>query len=149
MVALEPGEPLLLYIMATTEVMSMVLVAERPEPKQPRTLKRAPVAGSRSQDPDPTKGSHDQETSGSHLPEPTLSLEPQIGSWLSKVPSGLKDQEAFGSQILKPTLGPNSQHTTVSQLSEVPSGPGGQEPPAPEPMEIDPLDTLGRVWTVQ
>jgi hypothetical protein len=32
MVALEPGEPLLLYIMATAEVVSMVLVAERPEP---------------------------------------------------------------------------------------------------------------------
>jgi hypothetical protein len=33
MVALEPGEPLLLYIMATTDVMSMVLVVERPDPK--------------------------------------------------------------------------------------------------------------------
>jgi hypothetical protein len=33
MVALEPSEPLLLYIVATAEVVSMVLVAERPEPK--------------------------------------------------------------------------------------------------------------------
>jgi hypothetical protein len=31
-VASEPGEPLLLYIAATAEVVSMVLVAERPEP---------------------------------------------------------------------------------------------------------------------
>jgi hypothetical protein len=32
MMALEPGEPLLLYIVATTEVMSMVLVTEQQEP---------------------------------------------------------------------------------------------------------------------
>jgi hypothetical protein len=33
MVAPEPDERLMLYIMATAEVVSMVLVAERPEPK--------------------------------------------------------------------------------------------------------------------
>jgi hypothetical protein len=33
MVALELVEPLLLYIMATTDAVSMVLVAERPNPK--------------------------------------------------------------------------------------------------------------------
>jgi hypothetical protein len=33
MVAPEPSEPLLLYIMARTDVMSMVLVMERPDPK--------------------------------------------------------------------------------------------------------------------
>jgi hypothetical protein len=48
MVALEPDEPLLLYIMATTDVVSMVLVAERPEPQQPQALKGAPTADSRS-----------------------------------------------------------------------------------------------------
>jgi hypothetical protein len=32
MVAPEPGEPLLLYIVATSEVVSMVLVTERPNP---------------------------------------------------------------------------------------------------------------------
>jgi hypothetical protein len=53
MEALEPGEHLLLYIMATAEVMSMVLVAEQPEPKQPQALKGAPIAGSGSQDLDP------------------------------------------------------------------------------------------------
>jgi hypothetical protein len=39
MVALQPGEPLLLYIVTTIEVMSMVLVLERLEPKQPQALK--------------------------------------------------------------------------------------------------------------
>jgi hypothetical protein len=34
MVALKPSEPLLLYIMVTADVVSMVLVAERPEPCQ-------------------------------------------------------------------------------------------------------------------
>jgi hypothetical protein len=32
MVALEPDEPLLLYVVATADVISMVLVAEWPEP---------------------------------------------------------------------------------------------------------------------
>jgi hypothetical protein len=34
MVALEPGEPLLLYIVATAEAVSRVLVAEWSEPHQ-------------------------------------------------------------------------------------------------------------------
>jgi hypothetical protein len=38
MVAPEPGEPLLHYIMATADAMSMILVAERPEPCQPQQL---------------------------------------------------------------------------------------------------------------
>jgi hypothetical protein len=67
MVALEPSEPLLLYIMATVEVVSMVLVAEHLEPEQPRALKGTPAAGSSSKD---------QEAFGSHLLEPTLSPEP-------------------------------------------------------------------------
>jgi dsDNA-binding SOS-regulon protein len=33
MVAQEPGEPLLLYIMTTADAVSMVLVAKRPEPR--------------------------------------------------------------------------------------------------------------------
>jgi hypothetical protein len=53
MVAPEPSEPLLLYIMATAEVLSMVLVAERPEP-QPQVLKGgASASDSGSQDPEP------------------------------------------------------------------------------------------------
>jgi hypothetical protein len=84
MVALEHDEPLLLF-------MSMVLVAERPEPKQPQALKGALAVGFGSKDPDPAEGPRDQEAFGSQLPEPTLSPEPQIGSRLSKEPSGLED----------------------------------------------------------
>jgi hypothetical protein len=43
MVALEPGEPLMLYITATAEAMSMVLVAECSEPPQPQETKEATV----------------------------------------------------------------------------------------------------------
>jgi hypothetical protein len=56
MVASEPNELLLLYIMATAEVVSMVLVAERQEPKKPQALKGAPVTGSGSQDQTLQKG---------------------------------------------------------------------------------------------
>jgi hypothetical protein len=63
-VAPEPDEHLLLYIVAIVEVISMVLVAERPKPKQPQLLKEAPTARSGSQDLDPAEGSHDQEASG-------------------------------------------------------------------------------------
>jgi hypothetical protein len=48
MVALEPGKPLLLYIVATTDVVSKVLVIEWPDPKQPQALKGAPAARSGS-----------------------------------------------------------------------------------------------------
>jgi hypothetical protein len=97
MVALEPGKPLLLYVVATTEVMSMVLVTERPEPRQHQALKGAPVADSGSQDPNPTGGPVDKEASGSQIPEPTLSPEPQIGSQLPEAASGPEDQGASES----------------------------------------------------
>jgi dsDNA-binding SOS-regulon protein len=53
MVAPEPGEPLLLYIAATTEAVSMVLVAERSEPPQPQETKEASANGLGSQGPEP------------------------------------------------------------------------------------------------
>jgi hypothetical protein len=102
MVALKSDEPLLLYIVATTEVMSMVQVVERMEPKQSQALKGAPAIGSGSQDLDPTEGPRDQEAPGSQLSEPTLSPAPQIGSRLSDVLTGPEDQEASGSQISEP-----------------------------------------------
>jgi hypothetical protein len=114
--------------MTTTEVVSMVLVAERPKPKQPQALKGASIVGPGSQDLDPAEGPRDQEAFGSQLSEPTLSPEPQIGSWLLEVPSGPEDQGAFRSQILEFTLGPDSQRTTGSKLSEVPSGLGARRP---------------------
>jgi hypothetical protein len=52
MVDLEPSEPLLLYIAATTEVVSKVLVAERQEPQQPQVSKGAPPVGFGSKDQD-------------------------------------------------------------------------------------------------
>jgi hypothetical protein len=50
MVALEPGEPLLLYNAATLEAMSMVLVAERPDPHNTHELGGSSTDGSGSLD---------------------------------------------------------------------------------------------------
>jgi hypothetical protein len=50
MVALEPSEPLLLYIAATLEAVSMVLVAERPDPHDLHELGSSSTDGSGSQD---------------------------------------------------------------------------------------------------
>jgi hypothetical protein len=51
MVVPEPGEPLLLYIAATSEAMSMVLVAERLDPHAPCELRSSSDGGSGSLDP--------------------------------------------------------------------------------------------------
>jgi hypothetical protein len=51
MVAPEPGEPLLLYIAATLEVMSMVLVTERSDPHALHELRISSTDGSGSLDP--------------------------------------------------------------------------------------------------
>jgi hypothetical protein len=51
MVAPEPGEPLLLYIVATSEAMSMVLVAERPDPDALHELGSSSADGLGSLDP--------------------------------------------------------------------------------------------------
>jgi hypothetical protein len=48
MVAPELGEPLLLYIAATTDVMSVVLVTERSEPRQHQEPNGTSASGSRS-----------------------------------------------------------------------------------------------------
>jgi hypothetical protein len=65
MVAPEPGEPLLLYIVATSEVMSMVLVAERPDPHTLQELERSSVNGSGSLDPRPAEEPGAADGSGS------------------------------------------------------------------------------------
>jgi hypothetical protein len=49
-VAPEPGEPLLLYIAATAEAVSMVLVAERPEPLAAHEHGSSSASGSGSRD---------------------------------------------------------------------------------------------------
>jgi hypothetical protein len=86
MVAPEPSEHLLLYIAATTKVISMVLVVEWPEPKQPQVLRGAPAVRSRSQDSNLADGRRDQDAFGSQISERTLSPKPQIGSRLPEVP---------------------------------------------------------------
>jgi hypothetical protein len=48
MVAPEPSEPLLLYIAATVEAMSMVLVAEQPDPHGLHELGSSSANGSGS-----------------------------------------------------------------------------------------------------
>jgi dsDNA-binding SOS-regulon protein len=53
MVAPELREPLLLYIAATVEVVSMVLVGKRLEPPQPQETKEAPTNGSGSKGLEP------------------------------------------------------------------------------------------------
>jgi hypothetical protein len=56
MVSLEPGKLLLLYIVGTTEAVSIVLVIERPEPHQHQEPKGTSTASFRSLDPRPTEG---------------------------------------------------------------------------------------------
>jgi hypothetical protein len=55
MVAPESGEPLLLYNVATSEPVSMVLVAEQLDPHAPHELGSSSVDGSGSLDPRPTE----------------------------------------------------------------------------------------------
>jgi hypothetical protein len=50
MVAPEPGEPLLLYIATKSETVSMVLVAELPDPHTPHELGSSSADGSGSLD---------------------------------------------------------------------------------------------------
>jgi hypothetical protein len=65
MVALEPGEPLLLYIAATAEAVSMVLVVERPDPLATHEHRSSSASGSGSQDPGPAKKPEARQTVGS------------------------------------------------------------------------------------
>jgi hypothetical protein len=79
MVALELNKPLLLYIVATVEVVSMVLVVE---------------------------GSGDKEAAGSQLPDPTLSPEPHDGSQFPEATSGPEGQDAPGPNSQRPLWAP-------------------------------------------
>jgi hypothetical protein len=80
MVASEPGEPLLLYIMTTVEVVSMVLVVERPEAQQHQVSKGASVGGYGSQDPEPAEEPRVEEAVGSQSPEASLAPEHLVRS---------------------------------------------------------------------
>jgi hypothetical protein len=78
-VALEPGEPLLLYITAIAKAVSMVLVAERPEPPQPQETKETSMNGSGSPDPKPAGSPDVGVATGSQLLEASLAPECQTG----------------------------------------------------------------------
>jgi hypothetical protein len=65
MVAPEPGEPLLLYITATSEAVSMVLVAERLDPHDPHEIGNSSTDGSGSKDPGPAEEPGATDGSGS------------------------------------------------------------------------------------
>jgi hypothetical protein len=66
----EPGEPLLLYIAATSEAVSVVLVTERPDPHGLHELKSSSTDGSGSQDPGPAEEPGADDGSGSQDPGP-------------------------------------------------------------------------------
>jgi hypothetical protein len=70
MVAPEPGEPLLLYIAATSEAVSMVLVAEQSDPHHLHELGSSSADGSGSQDLGPAEEPGAVDGSGSQDPGP-------------------------------------------------------------------------------
>jgi hypothetical protein len=80
MVAPEPGEPLVLYIVATADVVSMVLVAERLEPHQHHEPEAEEATGSQPQDARPAlKPCDGANTPTEHqLPEANLGLDSQV-----------------------------------------------------------------------
>jgi hypothetical protein len=121
MVAPKPGEPLLLYVTATAEAVSMVLVTERLEPPQPQETKEASTNGSRSQDLELAGSPGVRDTAGSQLSEASPAPEPQGGINSATVP---RHPEAF--------LDPRSH-----------------KPSGSEPMEVDELDSPGRGRTIQ
>jgi hypothetical protein len=65
MVALEPGEPLLLYNAVTVEVISMVLFMERLELHQLQEPKGSTAGSLGSQDPKPMEEARAKEVVGS------------------------------------------------------------------------------------
>jgi hypothetical protein len=119
MVAPEPGEPLLLYIAATSEPVSMVLVTERPDPHSTYELGGSSADGSGSQDPGPMKEPRAVAAAGSQSPEAAADLHDQavMGSWTSEVSLDAKDRELPG--------------------------------PAPMEIDTPDPPPPGRVWTIQ
>jgi hypothetical protein len=97
-VAPEPSEPLLLYIAATSEAVSMVLVAEQPDPHNTHELGSSSADGSGSQDPGPVEEPRAITAAGSQSSEATAGPHDQavVGSQTSEVSSGTKDRELPG-----------------------------------------------------
>jgi hypothetical protein len=131
MVAPELGEPLLLYIAATAEAVSMVLVAERPEPLAAHEHESSPASGSGSRDPGPAGRPEARQAVGSQLPE----VIPAHGDTRPQPPETTSD--------------PRGKVVTGARTPEVPPGLEDRELPEPEPMELDTPNPPGRVRTVQ
>jgi hypothetical protein len=95
MVAPEPGEPLLLYIASTSEAVSMVLVAERPDPHNPHELRSSSADGSGSQDLRPMEEPRTVAVAGSQSLEATAGPRDQavVGSQTSDVSPDAEDRE--------------------------------------------------------
>jgi hypothetical protein len=103
MVAPEPGEPLLLYIVATLEVVSMVLVIDRPDPHGLHELESSSVDGSGSQDPGPAEEPGAITAAGSQSSGAAVGPHDQAveGSRASELPPGAKARELPGSAPMK------------------------------------------------
>jgi hypothetical protein len=80
MVALEPGEPLLLYSTVTAEAVRWVPVTEQPEPLQLHAPKEAATRGSGSQDTEPVEEPRNKQAIGTQEPEAPPSPNPQFRS---------------------------------------------------------------------
>jgi hypothetical protein len=130
-VAPEPGEPLLLYIMATTEAVSMVLLTERPDPLAIHEHGSSSASGSGSQDQGPVEKLKAGQTVRSQHPE----VIPAHGDTESQPP--------------ETASGPRDKTVTGARASEVPPDPVDRELPEPESMELDAPNPPGRVRTVQ
>jgi hypothetical protein len=120
MVAPKSRDPLLLYVAATAEAVSMVLIVERPEPPQPQETKEAYANGSGSQDPQPVGSPRVRGIARSQLPEASLAPKSQ---GITNSITAPRHPEAF------------------SDL-------GSHEPSGSEPMEVYKLDPPGRGHTV-
>jgi hypothetical protein len=98
MVAPEPSEPLLLYIVATSEAMSMMLVAERPDPHNLHELGSSSTDGSGSQDQRRTEEPAAIPAAGSQSSEAATGPPNQtvMGSQTSELPPGTEDRELPG-----------------------------------------------------
>jgi hypothetical protein len=83
MVVPEPVGPLLLYTVATSEVVSMVLVTERPDPHSTHELRGSPADSSWSQDPGPVEEPRVVTTTESQSPEAAADPHDQavVGPW--------------------------------------------------------------------
>jgi hypothetical protein len=140
MVAPEPDEPLLLYIAATSEAVSMVLVAERSDPHDLHELGSSSADGSGSQDPGPADEPGADAVGRSQSPEAAMDPPDQgvTGSLGSVLPLGANGREFPGPAPLerdepdppppwegldRPTSGVLHQRGPPRSQDKVPAGP--------------------------